>query len=295
MSKVNTAEAPIAETVQAETIGAKGPFEIIPSEGYFTVKLSGVMTADTAKLLGARMEELTALPARDCVINLENASELTLPWVRALLQLQVKLKNINKQMRLILVNDVIQSFLKKEGVDKTLLVSNNLRAAMVAFGLVKAKAIDVNFINPFLTATTKVLSVQCQTEAKAQKPYTKLASEKFTGDISGVIGLVSEAFSGSVVISFPGSTFLKVMSRMLGEEYKEINKEIEDGAGELTNIIFGQAKILLNDKGFGIKTAIPSVVSGQDHSVQQLSKGPRVAIPFETDIGPFTIEICVSE
>lgn len=109
-----------------------------------------------------------------------------------------------------------------------------------------------------------------------------------------MIGLVSDVFSGSVVISFPQATFLNVMSRMLGEEFTEITKEIEDGAGEITNIIFGQAKITLNERGYGIKTALPSVVTGQDHSILQMSTGPRVVVPFETDVGPFFVEICLS-
>ena len=81
---------------------------------------------------------------------------------------------------------------------------------------------------------------------------------------------------------------------MLGEEYQEISKDIIDGAGELTNMIFGQAKVTLNQKGYGIQTAIPSVISGKNHSLSALTKGPIVVIPFSTEAGPFFIEICVS-
>lgn len=115
-----------------------------------------------------------------------------------------------------------------------------------------------------------------------------------TGDISGVIGIVSDAFQGSVVISFPEDTFLGVISRMLGEEYHKIDQEIIDGAGELTNMIFGQAKIVLNEKGYGIKTAIPSVVSGKDHSLAALTKGPVIVVPFTTEFGKFFVEIGLS-
>ncbi|RYZ75428.1 MAG: chemotaxis protein CheX, partial [Proteobacteria bacterium] len=108
-------------------------------------------------------------------------------------------------------------------------------------------------------------------------------------------GLVTDVFTGSVVISFPAATFLAIMTRMLGEECNEINDMIRDGAGELTNIIFGQAKITLNKQGFGIKTALPSVIAGHDHTVVPMTNGPRVAIPFETDVGPFSIEICLSQ
>lgn len=158
-----------------------------------------------------------------------------------------------------------------------------------------ANVLDVNFINAFLISTIKVLETQGQTKAIPHKVFRKDTKEKFSGDISGVIGLICDAFTGSVVISFPAATFLKIMSRMLGEEIKELNKDVQDGAGELTNIIFGQAKVTLNERGYGIKTALPSVVTGSEHSILPLSKGSRVVIPFETDVGPFFVEICVSE
>ena len=88
---------------------------------------------------------------------------------------------------------------------------------------------------------------------------------------------------------------MNVMSGMLGEEIKVLDKEIIDGAGEITNMIFGQAKVVLNNKGYGIKMAIPSVVSGKGHSLSALTKGPIVIVPFESNVGDFFVEICLSE
>ena len=59
-------------------------------------------------------------------------------------------------------------------------------------------------------------------------------------------------------------------------------------------MIFGQAKVVLNENGYGIKTAIPSVVSGKDHTLSGLTKGPVVIVPFSTEFGPFFVEICLS-
>jgi len=82
---------------------------------------------------------------------------------------------------------------------------------------------------------------------------------------------------------------------MLGENYTEINSEIKDGAAELTNIIFGGAKTILNSKGLAIKTALPMVVSGQDHSIQNTQNATRVVVPFDSDAGQFFIEIFLTD
>ena len=155
--------------------------------------------------------------------------------------------------------------------------------------------IDINFVNPFLHATLNTLKVQASIEATPGKPYLKKDDITMSGDVSGVIGIVSETFNGSVVISFPESTFLKVMSGMLGEEITTLSKDILDGAGEITNMIFGQAKVTLNDRGYGIKMALPTVVSGKGHTLSALSKGPIVVVPFTSPVGNFFVEICLSE
>lgn len=156
-------------------------------------------------------------------------------------------------------------------------------------------SIDVDFINPFILSTLNVLKVQAATTATHIQIYKKDPKEKFSGDISGIIGIVSDSFNGSIVISFHAKTFLTIMNRMLGENYTEINKDIEDGAGEITNMIFGGAKNILNQKGLGIKTAVPMVVSGKEHSVQNTSNAIRVVVPFDSDAGEFWIEIFRAE
>ncbi len=155
--------------------------------------------------------------------------------------------------------------------------------------------IDINFINPFLGATLHVLKVQANIEATPGKVYMKKPADTLKGDVSGVIGIVSDTFNGSVIISFPEQTFLNVIGGMLGETYTELNKEILDGAGEITNMIFGQAKITLNERGYGIKIALPQVITGKGHSLSAMSKGPTVVIPFTSPVGDFFVEISLSE
>lgn len=264
------------------------------NESYTTLNLVGRAKDDSVELLSEFMQEHEKKRPQDIIVNCQHLSELSAQWLRALMKLVQKQKSVNKHLRLIYPNENIKREIHQAGLAGSLRSQSNLHAALVDIGLSTPKMLDVNFINPFLLATTKVLQMQASTKATTGQVYKKSPHEKFQGDISGVIGLISEAFSGSVVISFPSQTFLKIMSRMLGEEYTTITKEIEDGAGELTNIIFGQAKALLNEQGFGIKTALPSVIMGNDHSVLPMTSGPRVVVPFESDAGPFFIEICLS-
>src|ERR1700744_6373713 len=104
--------------------------------------------------------------------------------------------------------------------------------------------LDVNFVKPFVDGTIHTLEVQCHVTAKVGKPYIKGKSggEPPQIDIAGIIGITSPSFKGSISLCFPEKTFLGIMGKMLGETYTSITKDVEDGAGELTNIIFGAAK-----------------------------------------------------
>lgn len=152
--------------------------------------------------------------------------------------------------------------------------------------------IDVNFLNPFLKATKTTLETQASTPVTIGPPRLKGEDEKLDVDIAGVISLVSKAFNGSIALCFPAKVFLAIYTSMVGEKHDTINKEIEDAAGEILNIIFGQAKAELNDKAnYQIQKAIPTIVRGQTLEIRHLTKNVVVVLPFETPNGSFHIEV----
>ena len=271
----------------------KPAFAVERLEGYTVIKFDGTLDFTQCKVFEEAIDSFSSGTNAHILINCETVNVIPKDWLRGLLRINLNLKKDGKQMKLIHVNPALMNYFKKEGIDSTFKISKDIRDALTDLGLAPKRTLDTEFINPFLTATIHVLKVQAETDAKPGPIHVKKSSDQ-CGDVSGIIGIISETFNGSVVISFPEATFLKVISKMLGEEYTKIDKDIIDGAGELTNMIFGQAKIVLNEKGYGIKTAIPSVVSGKNHPLSALTKGPIVVVPFESTAGNFFVEICLS-
>lgn len=271
-------------------------YEFVEEDGeYLTLRVLGEIDTPKSRELENGVKKYIELSPRPMVVNCEKVDSISVKWIRILLDTQNKLKQKNSQLVLVSPQNDFKTFLKLEGVDNAFQLVANLKEAKEALKVQSKKLkFDIEFINPFLTATLHVLKVQAGINAEAGKIALKKAEELLVGDVSGIIGIVCDAFNGSVIISFPEKTFLKVMSGMLGEEYTELNKEILDGAGEITNMIFGQAKIVLNEKGYGIKMALPSVVSGKGHSMTTLAKGKVLVIPFTSDGGDFFVEVCLS-
>lgn len=184
-------------------------------------------------------------------------------------------------------------FLKSSGVDDLVTLTDSLSEAKNKINVsLKRVSLDVSFVNPFITGALETLKVQCNFVPEPGAPLLRKKEDKgLVLDIIALIGLTSKAFTGTVALCFPGPVFLKIMSGMLGEECKELNQDIEDGAGELLNIIFGQAKIKLNEKGHEIEKAIPSVIRGSDLNLKHLSDTYIFVLPFKCDAGQFEIQI----
>ena len=148
---------------------------------------------------------------------------------------------------------------------------------------------DVTIINPFINATINILETMAFVKSEAGKPYLKKDTVA-QGDVSGIVGFTGEK-NGTIAVTFDEPCILKIVSNMFGEEMTEINNEISDAVGELTNMVSGQARKELAEIGKVFQGAIPTVITGKSHKLEAMTKGPKIAIPFKTDFGSFTIEV----
>ncbi len=153
-----------------------------------------------------------------------------------------------------------------------------------------AAQIDFNFLTPFIEGASKALRDLCNISARIDKVAPAAEVEDIPIAIAGVIGITGAKYRGAMTIGFPTAVFLHIMSKMLGEDYKEITPELADGAAELSNIVFGQAKMTLNQLGHNIQMALPNVVMGKEVASRPSNNADAARIIFETAAGPFMIE-----
>ena len=151
------------------------------------------------------------------------------------------------------------------------------------------------FINPFLQAAKNVLETMCQTQSKAKKPLLKEDNTTF-GDVTGIIGMASDNVAGCMILSFSEKCIINVVANMLMEDPKsEIDDEIIDAVGELTNMICGGAKATLAKLDHQFDLATPTMITGKGVEIATLSESPTIVIPFETEYGGFVIEANLAE
>ena len=149
----------------------------------------------------------------------------------------------------------------------------------------------ITLVKGFLQATRNVVSTMCFTECAQGKPSAKSPNDG-AGDVIGVIGLTGEKMGGSMAIVFPKPVVLHIVSAMLGEEYSEINEDVMDAVGEITNMISGGGRKALADMGHRFEMAIPSMIKGPCQINYHRAAEPVIRTPFTTPAGEFWLEVC---
>lgn len=273
------------------------PFEFIPQNDYLMINLSGDCLGDEKPSLTETYQTTVAqTPIKWILFQTTNCNHMAPGFMREMALIYKSLKSVNGCLRLVGTTEKIQGLIKAQGLDLILISKLSLRGALVDFGLAKEKQIDVNFINPFLTATQRVFKIQCLLDIKPGKPFIKKNTDPvLLGDVSGIISISSETFNGTLAISLPEQIFRKIGTNMTGEPLEKVTENNIDLVGELANIILGQAKVELNKLGFAIQMAIPSCIWGKDHKIKHYGGSACVVIPFETLEGTFYTEIMTEQ
>lgn len=152
---------------------------------------------------------------------------------------------------------------------------------------------DVGFINPFLEAVVSVLGTMANVEGKPGKPYVN-TTRTATGDVTGIIGITGQS-AGTMSLTLSKGAILLIVNNMLHESYTDLNDDIADAVGELTNMIAGQARMHLSQQGLNFQASTPSVIMGKGHRLSHVSGSPILAIPFTTEGGDLVVEVAFAD
>ena len=155
---------------------------------------------------------------------------------------------------------------------------------------------DAIFINPFLDATIKVISTMAFTQPSAEKPFLRQPMSPLLGDVAGMMGLTGP-IDGAVALSFPKAAILDVVSKMFQEQCVDLNSDVHDCAGELCNMVCGQARrTLAKEQGLSFRPSLPNVVPGEEssirHQTQQVSVVILSSIPM---VGQFFVDVSFAQ
>jgi chemotaxis protein CheX len=231
------------------------------------------------------------------VLCMSGVSKTDRRILRVLAQIYKSLKTIERPLIGIGVKEDLRSFLKTNGLDGIIKFEDKLEVVLERYKPQLPKMpprIDVDLINPFIEGALKTLEVQCSSAAKASKPYLKSKGPVLSSDIAALIYVDSDMFKGTVALHFPKQTFLSILGKMFKQDVKELNDTLESNVSEFLNVIYGQAKRTLNQKGYGLDSAIPKILHGEEIKKYNTTSAAAIVLPFESDLGPFYLEVAAA-
>jgi chemotaxis protein CheX len=146
------------------------------------------------------------------------------------------------------------------------------------------------FINPFIHAANAVL--ESELGSSPQRGQVGLQKSAYTTDeVTAVVG-VTGAVAGMVLYVMTEATACAIVSKMMGQEFKEFDALAQSGIGEIGNVITGRAAVLLAEAGYPSDLAPPMLIIGRGTLVSTLDM-QRLVIPLETEFGKMEIQVAL--
>jgi chemotaxis protein CheX len=144
-----------------------------------------------------------------------------------------------------------------------------------------------------IEATREVFSTMVMMDPKDDYPL-KEPINRFKCSITGMVGFAG-TYSGVISIHCPVALALTITSNMLGMECDEVNEDLNDAIGEIANMLGGNVKQVLSKGGLDVKLSIPTVIAGEDYTVNSLSDSDCVVIPFHVDDSKFIVGLTLTK
>jgi chemotaxis protein CheX len=147
------------------------------------------------------------------------------------------------------------------------------------------------YINPFITSLDNAFQTMLCCEVK-RGPLRLRLGNRSLHEVSGIIGLSGRAV-GTVVLSLSREVALRAASTLLLMDATELNDDVVDAVGELTNVVAGGAKSRLEQ--YELSISLPNVITGIHHEIRFPSNVSPICVPFTTQWGPLVMEVGLSE
>jgi CheY-specific phosphatase CheX len=145
-----------------------------------------------------------------------------------------------------------------------------------------SSAVNETFKSMFKVATTEAAR-------------NKFLDNKLKADVSGIVSMSQENAAGLLVISFPKKMICDLLSKFYGKPFTNLDSTVNMSVGELTNVIYGVAKKVMNEEGHTFGMAIPSIIVGNQHFVFAHFSGEITVMEFTTEFGSFQVYTCLKQ
>jgi chemotaxis protein CheX len=142
-------------------------------------------------------------------------------------------------------------------------------------------------------AASQVFEMMLAMQLEPAEAYTDTAASLSTNGVVSFIGLAGTwAGTGSISCSAPFAC--KIASHLMMSEYESVDDEVLDAVAEVTNMIVGNVKTMLEERLGPMGLSIPTVIYGRNFTSRTVGKQEWTIVPFSADGEVIEIQLCLA-
>jgi chemotaxis protein CheX len=139
------------------------------------------------------------------------------------------------------------------------------------------------------SAITGVFATMLKIPIQKEPPGSPIRNGE--AHVAGSVGFIG-ALSGVVYVYSTVSFAQRITKAMVGLKEADTGDEmVNDAIGEISNMIVGNIKSRLADRGLGCILTIPSIVRGSHFTIEPISSMQRRVSSFECDGNQVVVEV----
>jgi chemotaxis protein CheX len=148
----------------------------------------------------------------------------------------------------------------------------------------------VDIAEKIVAATAEIFDTMVMMNVTPGKPMSA-KNTTLESSITGMIGLAG-LYKGVLAIHVPDPVAISITTNFLGIEVAEMNEDVQDAIGELTNMLGGSVKAILSANGRDIELSLPSTIAGAKYTFKCKDDADLFLLPFAVDgVHEFFIEL----
>jgi len=145
-----------------------------------------------------------------------------------------------------------------------------------------------------VAATEEVFSTMLGMELHAESYYLDHKASRPTDGVVSLIGLAG-SWVGTGSIACSAELACRISSQFLMSEYEAVNEEVLDAIAELTNMIIGNVKTMIEEDLGPLGLSIPTVVFGRNFTTLTIGTTDWTIVPFVCGGERMEVNICLTK
>lgn len=143
------------------------------------------------------------------------------------------------------------------------------------------------------SATQEVFSTMLNLKITAGQVFVEKEEKTPTSGVVSLIGLAG-TWVGSGSLSCSASLACKIASAFLMAEYESVGEDVLDSVAEVTNMIIGNVKSVLENRLGGMGLSTPTVIYGRNFQTRSSKNQEWTVVPFDCEQERLCVQVCLA-